>query len=99
MYSNVLSAADISVLPKYGYFSVIFVGDGAQLPPVDPFQGYRGSLLCGDVPKKAHADDGKDAFDAFLRGSKVEALGASGASLQTVAAVVKFKRLYRSAEL
>ena len=46
---HILSKADINHLPKYGFFTVIFVGDGAQLPPVDPIQKYRGSLLSPDV--------------------------------------------------
>ena len=52
LLSHVLCVADVKNLPKYGFFSVIFVGDPAQLPPVDPIQKYRGSLLSRDVLAK-----------------------------------------------
>ena len=47
------------------------------------------------VAKKAHADDGKDAFDAFFQDSSTSRFAQDQITLHTTAAVVKFRRLYR----
>ena len=49
MYPYLYSEADINRLPKFGIFSVVFVGDSAQLPPVSSSEAHKHSLVSAQV--------------------------------------------------